>query len=56
MIIKNLLTGAIILATWQLSSATYANVTGMAYSDFNGDGIQQAGESGRGGIIVKAYL
>ncbi len=55
MIIKNLLTGAIILATWQLSSATYANVTGMAYSDFNGDGIQQAGESGRGGIIVKAY-
>lgn len=37
------------------SVAAYADMTGTAFSDFNGDGVQQAGEVGRAGIIVKAF-
>lgn len=37
------------------SAAVYADITGTAFSDFNGDGAQQAGEVGRAGIIVKAF-
>ncbi len=37
------------------SSLSSATVTGNTFRDFNGDGIQQAGEFGRGGIVVKAY-
>lgn len=37
------------------SAAVYADITGTAFSDFNGDGVQQAGEVGRAGIIVKAF-
>ncbi|MBU1669209.1 hypothetical protein KKC13_12390 [bacterium] len=37
------------------SSLSLANVTGNTFRDFNGDGVQQAGEFGREGIIVKAY-
>ena len=32
-----------------------SQITGKAYRDFNGDGIQQAGEPNRGNIIVKFY-
>ena len=38
-----------------LSSIVFANVTGNSFRDFNGDGVQQAGESGRAGIVIKAY-
>jgi len=33
----------------------YSDITGFAFKDFNGDGIQQSGEPGIEGIIVKAY-
>ncbi|MCB0664079.1 MAG: hypothetical protein KDC24_15135, partial [Saprospiraceae bacterium] len=32
-----------------------AQITGTAFRDYNGDGIQQGGEPGRDGIIVNAY-
>jgi hypothetical protein len=32
-----------------------AQITGFAFRDYNGNGTQQAGEPGRGGIIVKFY-
>ncbi|MEN9500892.1 MAG: hypothetical protein RI964_177 [Pseudomonadota bacterium] len=44
-------TGVLLL----MSQVTCAAVTGSAFSDFNGDGIQQSGEVGRAGIIVKAF-
>ncbi|MBK8557080.1 MAG: hypothetical protein IPL65_15500 [Lewinellaceae bacterium] len=37
------------------ASTLNAQITGTVFRDFNGDGVQQAGEPGRGGIIVKAY-
>ncbi len=44
-------------ALLSMSGATaLADVTGSAFSDFNGDGVQQSGESGRAGIIVKAFV
>ena len=36
-------------------SLLYGQISGKAYRDFNGDGIQQAGEPGRGDILVKFY-
>jgi hypothetical protein len=38
-----------------LSNVVQAQVTGKAYRDYNSDGVQQGGEPGREGIIVKAY-
>jgi uncharacterized repeat protein (TIGR01451 family) len=35
--------------------SAYAATTGKAFSDFDGDGIQDSGEVGRAGIIVKAF-
>ncbi|KAA3639406.1 MAG: hypothetical protein DWQ02_03775, partial [Bacteroidetes bacterium] len=32
-----------------------AQITGKAFRDYNGDGVQQGGEPGRDGIIVNAY-
>ncbi len=38
-----------------ISDISIAQITGKAYRDYNGDGIQQGGEPNRGNIIVKFY-
>jgi hypothetical protein len=51
--------GFLLLTTMMLTLASLhtvqGQITGRAFRDFNSDGIQQAGEPGREGIIVKAY-
>ncbi|OQX02945.1 MAG: hypothetical protein BWK73_41050 [Thiothrix lacustris] len=37
------------------AQSSWADTTGKAFSDFDGDGVQDAGEVGRAGIIVKAF-
>jgi hypothetical protein len=38
-----------------MTTSLHAQITGTVFRDFNGDGIKQAGEPAREGIIVKAY-
>lgn len=38
-----------------ISTEINAQITGKVFRDYNSDGIQQAGEPGRGGIIVNFY-
>ncbi len=47
----------VLTGMWLLAPghAVWAATTGTAFSDFNGDGTQNAGEVGRAGIIVNAY-
>jgi len=38
-----------------LSTLSYGAINGVAFKDYNGDGIRQNGEPGVGDIVVKAY-
>jgi hypothetical protein len=38
-----------------LTLSVEAQITGVAFRDYNADGVQQAGEPGRGNILVKFY-
>jgi hypothetical protein len=38
-----------------ITGSLHAQITGKAFRDYNGDGVQQSGEPGRDGIVVKAY-
>ncbi|HMR90253.1 MAG TPA: SdrD B-like domain-containing protein, partial [Saprospiraceae bacterium] len=44
-----------ILCMLFVSETSFSQITGKAYRDYNGDGIQQGGEPNRGNIIVKFY-
>lgn len=45
----------IVLFLMLVSIAVQSQITGLAFRDYNGDGIQQGGEPGRGNILVKFY-
>ena len=45
----------IVLFLMFVSIAVQSQITGLAFRDYNGDGIQQGGEPGRGNILVKFY-
>ncbi len=38
-----------------LAFSVQSQITGVAFRDYNADGVQQAGEPGRGNILVKFY-
>jgi hypothetical protein len=44
-----------LVAGTSLSTSLQAQITGTVFRDYNGDGVKQAGEPAREGIIVKAY-
>jgi hypothetical protein len=52
---RSLLMGIVVFLCLMGSGALQAQITGTVFRDYNGDGIKQAGEPTREGIIVKAY-
>ncbi len=45
----------IVLFLMLVSIAVQSQITGLAFRDYNADGIQQGGEPGRGNILVKFF-